>query len=85
MMTMLLRDTRGRPQLPVVWGDREDHFLRIWAGGLIAAWAGGPVATATEFRDSPQQLDLAVLGHETAMNKDGQLRTVRRAVGWAMY
>src|SRR5437879_5899740 len=49
---------------PVVWGDREDHFLRI--GQVLDAAGQEGLGHRDRIQRLPQQLDLAVLGHETA-------------------
>jgi len=49
---------------PVVWGDREDHFLRI--GQVLDAAGQEGLGHGDRVQRLPQELDLAVLGHETA-------------------
>ena len=65
----------------VAWGDREDHFLRI--GQILYAAGQESLGHGERVQRFPQQLDLAVFGHETASKQamDGAPGRRRRRVG----
>ena len=74
----LMIDDAGRElstaSVPVVRGDREDHFLRI--GQVLDAAGQKGLGHGERVQRLPQQLDLAVLRHETG-SKTGDGRCAR--------
>src|SRR6202035_4831400 len=85
--TTLIIDDAGRElssaSALVVRGDREDHFLRI--GQVLDAAGQEGLSRGDRVQRLPQQLDLAVLSHETGSKQVMDGAPVAFAVVWAMY
>src|ERR1700688_2725972 len=71
----------GVSSQPTILGDREDHFLRI--GQVLDAAGQEGLGHGDRIQRLPQQLDLAVFGHETASKlvMDGAPGRPRRRLG----